>query len=69
MANLGVHINSGLRMGVNIFGHRNVPIESEEHRPTENTMLAMEETISDIKNGNAKVFYNVDEFMNDLLAD
>ena len=27
----------------------------------------MEETINDIKNGNIKVFYNSDDFMNDLL--
>ena len=37
--------------------------------PTEDTVMAMEETINDIKNNNLKVFYNSDDFMNDLLAD
>ena len=37
--------------------------------PTEDTVMAMEETMNDIKNGNMKVFYNSDELMNNLLAD
>jgi hypothetical protein len=42
---------------------------SEKKQPTRATIEAMGETLQNIKSGNLKVFYDVDEFMNDLLAD
>ena len=35
--------------------------------PTEETVMAMEETMNDIKNNDIKVFYNSDELMNDIV--
>ena len=36
--------------------------------PTEDTVMAMEETMSDIKNGNVNVFYSTDELIKELKA-
>ena len=40
--------------------------KNKEDMPTEKTIMAMEETINDIKNGNTQVFYDMNEFMNDV---
>jgi len=55
--------------GMNVMGSRFGGRLPKEERPTMATIAAMEETMNDIKNGNVRVFYDVDEFMNDLLAD
>jgi len=36
--------------------------------PTEDTVMAMQETMNDIKNGNVKVFYSSDELIKELKA-
>jgi len=55
--------------GMNVMGSHLTGRLPKEERPTMATIAAMEETMNDIKNGNVRVFYDVDEFMNDLLAD
>jgi len=55
--------------GMNVMGSRFGGRLPKEERPTMATIAAMEETMNDIKSDNVRVFYDVDEFMNDLLAD
>jgi len=55
--------------GMNVMGSRFGGRLPKEERPTMATIAAMEETMNDIKSGNVRVFYDVDEFMNDLLTD
>ena len=73
MENIGILTNSGLKRGIK-FQNRirrksYISVEMKSDIPTAETVMAMEETMNDIKNGNIEVFYNVDEFMNDLLSD
>ena len=66
MANLGVYIDGGLKVINRISESSGFPMKIEEHIPTEETVMAMDDTIDDIQNGKIRVFYDINEFMSDL---
>ena len=57
IANINIGFRDNFKMGFH-----------EDERPTMATIEAMKETINDIKDGNFNVFYDVEDFMTDLLA-
>jgi len=70
LCSLGISTNDAINLYFNrIRESSGIPVEIVSDIPTQDTVMAMDETINDIKNGNIKVFYNSDDVMNDLLSD